>query len=260
MIQSFRKPCVVANWKMQGSLQMLSALIGDLLQGSQTVEFNKMDVVLCPPFPYLQAVEKRIQSGPFRLGAQNAYCEYKGAFTGEVSPEMLVDVGCSYVIIGHSERRELFFETDALIARKFLAAYHVGLTPILCVGETLAEREHGKTFEVVQRQLAAVLTIASLSTLAGALIAYEPVWAIGTGLTATPEQAEAVHEYIRGWLAKQDAQIASQVRILYGGSVNAANASGLFAMPNIDGGLIGGASLKAQEFLSICQSVSVPTV
>jgi triosephosphate isomerase len=164
----------------------------------------------------------------------------------------LRDVGCSYVIVGHSERRAIYREDDALVARKFLAAHSLSLVPILCVGETLEERERGQTSSVVTRQLAAVLDVAGVAALANAVIAYEPVWAIGTGKTATPEQAQDVHAHIRADVAKLDAKIAAQLRILYGGSVKAANAREIFAMPDVDGGLIGGASLKADEFLKIC--------
>jgi triosephosphate isomerase len=186
------------------------------------------------------------------LGAQSVCAEQVGAFTGEASAAMLKDVGCKYVIVGHSERRAIYKEDDALVARKFLAAQSQGLIPILCVGETLEERERGQTMQVVSRQLTAVLDLAGVAALRAAVIAYEPVWAIGTGKNATPQQAQEVHAHIRTAVAARDAKIAADVRILYGGSVKAANARELFAMPDVDGGLVGGASLKADEFLKIC--------
>lgn len=255
MISHFRKPCVIGNWKMQGSREMISNLVSGL---SANKNYPEVDIALCPPTLYIERVQAALEDyalqDHFALGAQNVYCESGGAFTGETSPEMLVDMGCRYVIIGHSERRQLFFEDDTLIARKSRAAYHAGLIPILCIGETAAERAAGKTFEIVCRQLQAILEKLPLVALATSIIAYEPVWAIGTGLTATPEQAEAVHASLRDWLGKQDPEIAKKVCILYGGSVKAENADGLFSMPNIDGALVGGASIDAGQFLKICQS------
>jgi len=254
-----RRPCVAGNWKMQGSYSMIETLLGELHQQEQYLQ--GIDVILCPPFVYLERVAKMLQrqESTFLLGAQNTYCEEKGAYTGEVSAAMLKDVGCQYVIIGHSERRQLFAESDELIARKFRAAYHAGLTPILCLGETQAERVSGQTFAVIRRQLDSVLEVAELNCFNRAMIAYEPVWAIGTGLTATPEQANEVHTTLRGWIAESDPKIASGVRILYGGSVKASNAKELFCEPNVDGGLIGGASLEGQAFLSICHSATYDT-
>jgi triosephosphate isomerase len=242
---------------MNGSRQMVSQFIPALQNAIETPVLTQalaeVDKVLCPPAVYLQAVGENLQSQKlFKLGAQNSYCESKGAYTGEISPEMLKDMGCEYVILGHSERRQLFAESDELIARKFVAAYHAGLIPILCVGETEGERAQGRAFEVVCRQLEAVLKIAPISLLRKSCIAYEPVWAIGTGQTATPAQAEAVHAHIRSWLASRDVEVAAAVRILYGGSIKADNAVQLFAEPNIDGGLIGGASLEVKDFLNIC--------
>ncbi|RYG72503.1 triose-phosphate isomerase, partial [bacterium] len=176
------------------------------------------------------------------------------AYTGEVAGSMLRDVGCRYVLVGHSERRSLYGENDQLIARKFVAAQAAGLTPILCVGEQLADREAGRTHEVIQRQLDAVLAIVDVASFARSLVAYEPVWAIGTGRNATPEQAQDVHAFIRGRIAARDAKIAAALPVLYGGSVKAGNAGELFSMPDVDGGLIGGASLKAEEFLAICRA------
>ena len=261
-----RKPCVVGNWKMTGSRDKIAKLIENLcnhcpesLTAGRSPGSN-IEIVLCPPFVYLQEVHQQLQKYEmgqyFKLGAQNVYYEPEGAFTGEISPQMLVDVGCQFVIIGHSERRQIFLEGDTLIARKFKAAYDAGLIPIVCVGETAEERAEGKTLEVVLRQLTAVLEFSPISHFSKAMIAYEPVWAIGTGQTATPEQAEAVHADIRAWVAGFDADIARQTTLLYGGSVKAANASGLFKCPDIDGALVGGASLVAEDFLKICEAAS----
>jgi len=210
------------------------------------------DVVLCPPFVYLWEMSRLLKSTDIGLGAQSVCADSVGAFTGEVSAAMLKDVGCRYVIVGHSERRALYREDDELVARKFLAVQSQGLTPILCVGETLEEREQGLTIQVVTRQLMAVLSLAGAPGLHHAVLAYEPVWAIGTGKNATAEQAQQVHAHIRAVIAGRDAKIAHSLRILYGGSVKAANARELFGMPDVDGGLVGGASLKADEFLKIC--------
>lgn len=213
--------------------------------------------VVCPPFVYLQDVARLLRDAeiPAALGAQDVCAEGQGAYTGEVSAAMLRDVGCAYVIVGHSERRALYGEDDHLVARKFAAAQaRGGLVPILCVGEHLAEREAGRTHEVLARQLDAVLELCGAEAMGRAVIAYEPCWAIGTGRNATPEQAQDAHLFIRGRIAQRDAKIAPEVRILYGGSVKAGNAAELFAQPDVDGGLIGGASLKAQEFLAILEA------
>lgn len=207
--------------------------------------------VVCPPLVYLQDVARLLRGSSILLGAQNVCTDAQGAFTGEVSAAMLKDVGCSYVIVGHSERRLLYRESDQTVARKFVAAHSRGLIPILCVGEQLSDREAERTYEVVARQLEAVLQLASVPSLGNAVLAYEPVWAIGTGRNATPEQAQEVHGFIRAQLHARDAKIAGLTRILYGGSVKAVNAAELFAMPDVDGGLIGGASLKADEFIAI---------
>ncbi len=209
------------------------------------------DCAICPPFVYLADVARQLRDSTVALGAQDLCAEAQGAHTGEVSAAMLRDIGCTMVIVGHSERRALYGESDPLAARKFAAAQARGLTPILCVGETLAEREAGETSAVVARQLDAVMELVGAPALGAAVLAYEPVWAIGTGHTATPDEAQAVHAFIRGRIAARDAKIAGQVRILYGGSVKAGNAAELFAQPDVDGGLIGGASLKADEFLAI---------
>jgi len=213
--------------------------------------------VLCPPYVYLQEIARllRDEELPAQLGAQDVCAESQGAYTGEVSAAMLKDVGCSYVIVGHSERRALYGEDDHLVARKFAAAQSKGLVPILCVGEQLAEREAGHTQKVVSRQLEAVLELCGAAALGRAIVAYEPCWAIGTGRNASPEQAQEVHGFIRGLVAARNDRIAAEARILYGGSVKAGNAAELFAMPDVDGGLIGGASLKADEFLAILAAV-----
>ena len=258
MTQTLRKPCIVGNWKMHGSSQMVAGWVRELLNSPD--EFNNIQVVICPPNIYLEqvgAVFRHHRVPNFALGAQNVYCESAGAFTGEVSPQMLLDVGCQYVIVGHSERRALFCEDDALIARKFRAAYHAGLIPILCVGETQAEREQGKTFEVIRHQLETVFNEVEIKSSFRAYIAYEPVWAIGTGLTATPEEAEAVQAHIRRWLSERGEKVAQELSLLYGGSVKAANVKGLLTMPSVDGVLVGGASVVAKEFLDICHNSSL---
>ncbi|HEX7011923.1 MAG TPA: triose-phosphate isomerase [Steroidobacteraceae bacterium] len=245
-----RRPLIAGNWKMHGSRAENAELVEGLLLGLPGEP--PADLVICPPFVYLWEIGRLIKSSSLALGAQSTCAEPVGAFTGEVSASMLKDVGCQYVIVGHSERRSLYMENDALVARKFLAAQSQELIPILCVGETLEERERGLTKQVVSRQVTAVLDLAGVAAFARAVIAYEPVWAIGTGKNATPEQAQEVHAHIRAEIAARDANIAAGVRVLYGGSVKAANAREIFAMPDVDGGLIGGASLKAEEFLKIC--------
>jgi triosephosphate isomerase len=239
---------------MHGSRAANAVLLDGVLAG---VGATAAEVVVCPPFVYLADAAVRLAGTAVALGAQDLCAESgQGAYTGEVSAGMLRDVGCSHVIIGHSERRALFGETDALVARKAVAALAAGLLPIICVGELLEERDGGRTHEVVGRQLdAAIAGVRSssfgLAALERCVIAYEPVWAIGTGRTATPEQAEDVHAFIRGRIAANDATIAGSMRVLYGGSVKAGNARELFDMPDVDGGLIGGASLKAEDFVAI---------
>jgi len=245
-----RRPLIAGNWKMHGSRAENGELIEAMLLGLP--DQTPFDIAVCPPFVYLWEVGRLLKASSIALGAQSVCAEQVGAFTGEASAAMLKDVGCKYVIVGHSERRAIYKEDDALVARKFLAAQSQGLIPILCVGETLEERERGQTMQVVSRQLTAVLDLAGVAALRAAVIAYEPVWAIGTGKNATPQQAQEVHAHIRTAVAARDAKIAADVRILYGGSVKAANAHELFAMPDVDGGLVGGASLKADEFLKIC--------
>ena len=213
------------------------------------------DVVICPPSLYLEQAQKKLLGSNIQLGAQNIHAANSGAFTGEISALMLKDFDCAYVLVGHSERRELFGETDALVAQKFASAQAQGLIPILCVGESLEEREAGETDAVILRQLNAVIEANGIASFKQAVVAYEPIWAIGTGLTATGEQAQAVHHLIRNTLAGLDKKVAEGLRLLYGGSVKAANAKELFAQEDIDGALVGGASLVAQEFISICSSM-----
>lgn len=247
-----RQPLVAGNWKMNGSLSAIAPLVEGIIRGAP--QSGSVAVALCPPFLYIPVVGAALRATDIALGAQNLCAEPLGAYTGEVSGTMLNDYNCRFVIVGHSERRALFGEDDRLVARKYARALAVGLTPILCVGETGAERDAGLTEVVVARQLQAVLDESGAQSLADAVIAYEPVWAIGTGKTATPEQAQAVHAFIRGLIERADAAVAAQVRILYGGSVKAANAASLFSMADIDGGLIGGASLDCAEFLAICRA------
>jgi triosephosphate isomerase (TIM) len=248
-----RAKIVAGNWKMHGTRAESATLIDAIIAG---LPEDSAQCVLCPPFVYLSEAWRLLRGGSVALGAQDVCAETQGAFTGEVSAAMLKDVGCQFVLVGHSERRALYGEDCLIVARKFAAALSRGLTPILCVGEQLAEREAGRTEEVVASQLDAVTGLCGVPALAAAVIAYEPVWAIGTGRTATPGQAQEMHEFIRQRMAGQDAKIAAEVRILYGGSVKAGNARELFAMPDVDGGLIGGASLKADEFLSIVAAAS----
>jgi triosephosphate isomerase (TIM) len=250
-----RRPVVAGNWKMHGSRSANETLLGDLEQ-----RLNpdwKVDVVVFPPYVYLADAVRMVDGEVIAVGAQDVCAEPVGAFTGQVAAAMLKDVGCRYVIVGHSERRRLYHEDDVLVARKFAAVLQVGLTPLLCVGETLEEREANRTEAVVARQLEVVTAMNGVASLAKAIVAYEPVWAIGTGRTASPEQAQAVHAYLRSRIGLQDAKMAGHLRILYGGSVKAANAAELFAMPDVDGGLVGGASLSADEFLEICAAAAV---
>jgi triosephosphate isomerase len=246
-----RQPLVAANWKMNGTLASIRALVRDVSAGAGKA---KADIVLCAPFPYLGEVRDALAGTQIGLGAQNLSEHEAGAHTGEVSAAMLKDYNCRFVIVGHSERRSLYGETDAAVARKFKRAAAAGLIPILCVGERLEEREDGRTDEVVARQLDAVLKENGIEPFANAVIAYEPVWAIGTGRTATPEQAEEAHAFIRLRLARHHDGIAAGLRILYGGSVKAGNAIELFSQADVDGGLVGGASLDAKEFLGICEA------
>lgn len=245
-----RRPLVAGNWKMNGSKESVTHLLRELKHGCERVEMAELAVLV--PYVFLATVEEQLMRTQIAWGAQNLSAENKGAFTGEISAAMLKDFNCTYVITGHSERRQLFGETNRMIAEKFYAALRAGLRPILCIGETEAEHNAGKTLAIVQEQLAAVLDLAdNHSLLYQAVIAYEPVWAIGTGKQATPEQAQYVHATIRQQLRAKDADLADQMRILYGGSMKPDNAENLLAMPDIDGGLIGGASLHADQFLQI---------
>ena len=246
-----RKKLVAGNWKMHGSLADNAALLAAIKPALAGVE-----AAVCVPFPYLAQAQAALAGTTIAWGAQNLSEQPKGAFTGEVSSAMLLDFGCTYVIVGHSERRSLYGESDELVAKKYMAAQAAGLTPILCVGESLDERESGVTEQVVARQLDAVIGMAGVASLAKAVVAYEPVWAIGTGKTASPEQAQAVHAFIRSKIAALDASVADGLTIQYGGSVKAANAAELMAQPDIDGGLIGGASLVADEFVAICRAAA----
>ncbi len=244
-----RQPLVAGNWKMNGSLDSIKVLIDGIKGGLDSVTTAEMAV--CPPYVYIPQVAGMIEGSGITLGAQDVNDHEAGAHTGEVAPGMLTDIGCRYVIVGHSERRSIYGENDECTARKFAAARKAGLVPILCVGETLDEREQGVTEQVVARQLDAVIDLESIGAIGECVIAYEPVWAIGTGKTATPDQAQEVHAFIRGKLAGLDSGVADTVRILYGGSMNPGNTAELQTMVDIDGGLIGGASLKPDDFLDI---------
>jgi triosephosphate isomerase len=249
-----RRPLVAGNWKLNGNRAGNAVLLRALCAG--VAGPRQYDVMVCPPFVYLPDSAQALAGSGILLGAQDASGETSGAFTGEVAAAMLRDVGCSSAIVGHSERRTHFGDTDARVVRKFTAVAAAGLAPILCVGETLADRQAGRTEAVVRRQLAAVLEATTAEQFATAIVAYEPVWAIGTGQTATPDQAQEVHALIRSIVASRDARMAAALRILYGGSVKGANAAALFAMPDIDGGLVGGASLDAEDFLRICAAAA----
>ena len=248
-----RQSLVAANWKMNGTLESIKPLVGAISQGVS--EGAQSEVVICPPYVYIPELARLLEKTHIGLGAQNVSHLENGAYTGEVASLMLKDFGCQYVIVGHSERRSLYSENDVRVADKFVAVLANGMTPILCVGELLQERESNCTEEVIARQLDAVIDVAGIKAFNAAVIAYEPVWAIGTGKTATPEQAQEVHEFIRLRLARHDNETANSIRILYGGSVKADNAKQLFELADIDGGLIGGASLVAEDFLTICRSV-----
>jgi triosephosphate isomerase len=250
MSVSMRRTLIAGNWKMNGSFASNAGLLDGVRAGAAAVSG---ELAVCVPAPYLAQVQSALAGSPVRWGAQDVSAHERGAFTGEVSAEMLLEFGCSYVIVGHSERRSYHAESDELVAQKAQRALASGLTPIVCVGETLEEREQGATDAVVSRQLAPVLD-AMRTQLASMVIAYEPVWAIGTGKTATPEMAQQVHARLRAMLAERDAESAQQVRILYGGSMKPDNAKDLLAKPDIDGGLIGGASLNASDFLAIAHA------
>jgi triosephosphate isomerase len=250
-----RRQMVAGNWKMHGSLAANQALLAELEMNLKSDW--PIDIVVFPPYVYLSDAIRMLEGGRIGVGAQDLCAESGGAFTGQVSAAMLKDVGCSHVIVGHSERRRWYHEDDALVARKFAAALAAGLTPVLCVGETLEERESRLTETVIARQLDAVIAMHGVGGFARAILAYEPVWAIGTGRTASPEQAQEVHAFLRNRISAQDAKMARHLRILYGGSVKAGNAAELFQMPDVDGGLVGGASLSADEFQQICAAAAV---
>ncbi len=245
-----RRPLVVGNWKMNGTRTSSQKLLADILAGLP--DGCATDVGVCPPAIFIPEASAAVAGKLIRLGAQNVADQDQGAFTGEISASMLREFGCSLAIVGHSERRAIYGETDALVAARYAKAIAHGVTPILCVGETLEEREANATFAVIDRQLGAVLDLCGVESLQDAVIAYEPVWAIGTGRTASKEQAQEVHAYIRAQIAARNADVAAKVQILYGGSVKPDNAAELFGQPDVDGGLIGGASLDAQSFLAIC--------
>jgi triosephosphate isomerase len=249
-----RSKLVAGNWKMNGNLASNQALLKSLIPLLAPVMGTRCAV--CVPYPYLAQTEHILRGQGISWGAQDV-CQFEhGAYTGGVSAGMVADFGCRYVIVGHSERRALFGDTDEVVAQKFAAVLKAGLTPIFCVGESLAERESGVMEKVIARQMDAVITQSGAAALERAVVAYEPVWAIGTGKTATPQEAQAVHAFIRGRVAEQDIRVADGLVILYGGSVKASNAAQLFAMPDIDGGLIGGAALVAEEFAAICMAAN----
>lgn len=247
-----RRPLVAGNWKMNGSKAESAALLDGILAGIGSVK--AADMAVCPPAILIPLAEQKLAGSAVTWGGQDINVNASGAFTGEISGPMLKDFGCSYAIVGHSERREYYGETDQVVADKYGAAQAHGLIPILCIGETLEQRESGDTENICARQLDAVLDAHGIKSFANAVVAYEPVWAIGTGKTASPEQAQEVHAFIRGKLAALDADVAAGVRILYGGSMKPDNAKELISQTDIDGGLIGGASLKADDFLGIAQA------
>ena len=260
-----RTPLVAGNWKMHGSLASVQKLLGGIIGGlgetgghsaNEAANEPAPEIAVFPPFVYLQNVGELLAGTGVTWGSQNVSEYESGAYTGEVAASMLTEFGCTYVLVGHSERRALYGDSDERVAAKFQTTMGAGLIPVLCVGETLSEREQGVTEDVVRRQLDAVLDTAGIAGFEQAVVAYEPVWAIGTGCTATPEQAQVVHAWIRGKLAAADATIARRLRVLYGGSVKASNAAELFSMPDIDGGLVGGASLTVEEFLGIYEAAA----
>lgn len=249
-----RRKIAAGNWKMNGSLDSVQALLGDLLP--QVRDHASADILIFPAYVHLAQCRALLAGTPVGLGAQTLSVHESGAHTGEISGPMLRDAGCEYVLVGHSERRALHGESSELVAHKFEAAQAAGLTPVLCVGETLEEREAGVTENVTGAQLDAVIDRCGIGALARSILAYEPVWAIGTGKTASPEQAQDVHATLRARIAAKDASIAGSLRILYGGSVNGDNAADLFSRPDVDGGLVGGASLKADSFAQICAAAA----
>ncbi len=247
-----RRSLVVGNWKMNGTLASGKALVQEIVSGLGN---TNADIAVCPPFVYLSEIDKLLQGSHLKFGAQNIADQESGAYTGEVSASMLKEINCTYALVGHSERRSYYGDTNETVAARFNQALSQDVCPILCVGETLEQREQDKTFQVIDEQLNAVIDLVGIESFAKAVIAYEPVWAIGTGKTASDEQAQEVHQYIRQQIAKRDQSIADNMQILYGGSVKPDNAKALFAMADIDGGLIGGASLDAESFLGIYNSI-----
>ena len=250
-----RRPMVAGNWKMNGDSGSTVSLVNGIVDGRDDV--TSAEVLVCPPYILIpRAADALDGRDDILIGAQDLDINQNGAFTGQISASMLVDAGCKYVIVGHSERRAIYGESDQDVADKFKVAQEGGLVPILCVGETLKERESGETESVVARQIRAVIDNTGIESFNNAVVAYEPVWAIGTGKTATPEMAQEVHKFIRDMLSALSSDVADELRILYGGSMNAANAESLIGMPDIDGGLIGGASLQAESFLAICKAAN----
>ncbi|MGZ5043172.1 MAG: triose-phosphate isomerase [Methylobacter sp.] len=247
-----RRSLVVGNWKMNGTLASAELLTKGIIAG---LGGNNADIAVCVPYVHLPKVSELVKNTVLALGAQNVADKASGAYTGEVSGAMLSEFNCKYALVGHSERRSYYGDTDESVAARFCQAQEQNIIPILCVGETLEQREQDKTFAVINTQLDAVINLAGIAAFGAAVIAYEPVWAIGTGKTATDEQAQEVHQYIRQYIAAKDQAIADKIQILYGGSAKPDNAKGLFAMPDIDGGLIGGASLDAESFLKIYHSI-----
>ena len=249
-----RQPLVAGNWKMNGSRESIKTLLDGIKSGMDGVKVA--EVAVCAPFIYIPDVQDQLTGSAISWGGQDVSTEASGAYTGEIATSMLLDFGSRYVIVGHSERRTYHGESDELVAKKYVVARAAGLVPIFCIGETLEERERGVTEDVVSRQIDALINLDGIAALTDGVIAYEPVWAIGTGKTATPEQAQDVHAFIRNKLAALDAGVAEGVRILYGGSMKPGNAAELIAKTDIDGGLIGGAALKAEDFLGICTAAN----
>ncbi|MGZ5050810.1 MAG: triose-phosphate isomerase [Methylobacter sp.] len=247
-----RRSLVVGNWKMNGTLASAESLAKGIIAGLGQEE---ADIAICVPYVHLPLVSGLVKGTKLALGSQNVADKASGAFTGEIAASMLQEFGCKYAIVGHSERRTYYGDTDASVAARFCQSQAEGIVPILCVGETLEQREQNQTFEVIKAQLDAVIDLAGIAAFSAAVIAYEPVWAIGTGRTATDDQAQEVHQQIRQYIAAKDQDVADKIQILYGGSAKPENAKGLFAMPDIDGGLIGGASLDAESFLKIFHSI-----
>ena len=247
-----RRSLVIGNWKMNGTLASAQLLAKGIIAGLGSAD---ADIAVCVPYIYLPAINELVKDTALGLGSQNIADKASGAYTGEISASMLKEFNTQYALVGHSERRSYYGDTDASVAARYVQAQEQGIIPVLCVGETLEQREQDQTFSVINEQLDAVINLAGIASLSKAVIAYEPVWAIGTGKTATDEQAQEVHQYIRQYIAAKDQVIADKVQILYGGSAKPDNAKGLFAQPDIDGGLIGGASLEAESFLKIFQSV-----